>query len=191
MVNMNENYINYIQSNPKLVRQMDDLELADTGTTGHYLTFESPCNNKQQAIYPLSIQIPDGEIITSTHTSLLSHPDVPLQARKENIFPGLNKYLLSIGTLCDHGCEATFNDKYVRIKNKQSEKIIMRGTRDQHTNLYMLNLTQQEKLMTESTTPDEYFSGSAYECKSKSTLVDYHQASCWSPTQSGWGKAIT
>ena len=45
--------------------------------------------------------------------------------------------------------------------------------------------------MTESTTPDKYFAGSAYECKSKNTLVDYYHASCWSPTHSGWGKSIT
>ena len=67
----------------------------------------------------------------------------------------------------------------------------MRGTRDTRTNLYMLNLTQQNKLMTYSTTPDEYFAGSAYNCKPKSTLVEYHHVSFYSPTQSGWGKAIT
>ena len=55
----------------------------------------------------------------------------------------------------------------------------------------MLNLTQQNKLMTEFTIPDEYFAGSAYECKSKRTLVDYHHASCWSPTQYVWVKSIT
>ena len=67
----------------------------------------------------------------------------------------------------------------------------MRGKRDARINLYMLSLTQQNNLMTESTTPDEYFAGSAYECKSKKTLVDYHHASFWIPTHSGWGKAIT
>ena len=164
---------------------MDDLVVADTGTTRHYLTLDLPCNNKIQAVHQLPIQIPNGEIITSTHTSLLPHPDLLLQARKVNIFPGINKALLSIGTFYDHGCEATFNEKYVHIKNNQSGKIITRGTRDTHTNLYMLNLTQQKKLMTESTTPDKYFSGSAYECRSKITLVDYHHASCWIPTQSG------
>ena len=45
--------------------------------------------------------------------------------------------------------------------------------------------------MTESTTPEEYFTGSAYKCKSKSTLVDYHHPYCWIPTQYGWEKAIT
>ena len=91
----------------------------------------------------------------------------------------------------DHFCEATFNDNSVRIMNKWSGKVIIKGTRYPSTNLYMLNLTQKNKLMTESTTPDKYFSGSAYECESKRTLVDYHHVSFCSSTQYGWGKAIT
>ena len=67
----------------------------------------------------------------------------------------------------------------------------MKGTRDTRTNLYMLNLNQKKKLMTESTTPDKYFAGSAYECKSKTTLVDYHHAFWLRPTQYGRGKEIT
>ena len=99
---------------------MDDLAVADTVTTGHYLTLDSPCRNKQKAVHPLPIQMPNGEVITSTHTALLAHPDLPLQARQAYLFIGLTKALLSIGTLCEHGCETTFNDKSVHIKNKQS-----------------------------------------------------------------------
>ena len=44
--------------------------------------------------------------------------------------------------------------------------------------------------MTELETPDENFAGNVYECKSKQALVNYHHASCWSPTTSGWIKAI-
>ena len=106
--------------------------------------------------------MPNGEIITSTHTSLLSHQDLTIQERKAHIFPGLNKALLPIVTFCDHGCESTFNDKSVLIMNKWSGKVIMKGTRDPRKNLYMLNLTQKNKLMTDSTTSEEYFSGSAY-----------------------------
>ena len=65
---MNESYINYINYNPKLVNKVDELAVADTGTTGHYLTLESPCENQQIAVIPLPIHIPNGEIITSTHT---------------------------------------------------------------------------------------------------------------------------
>ena len=174
---MNENYINYIQYNPKLVQTVDGLAVADMGTTGHYLTLDLPHDNKQLAVNMLPIQIPNGEIITSTHTALLSQQDLPILSWKSHIFPGLNKALLSIVTLCDHGCQATFNDKYILILNKSGGKVIMKGKRYPCSNLCMLNLTQQNKLMTELTTPDKYFAGSAYEYKSKGTLVDYHHTS--------------
>ena len=132
MVNINENSINYIQSNPKLVQAVDDLAVANTGTTGKYLTLESPCDNKQQVVNALPIQMPNGDIITSTHTSLISQQNLPIQAREAHLFTGINKALLSIGTLCDHGCEANFNDKYVLIINKESGKVIMKGTKDPH-----------------------------------------------------------
>ena len=154
VVNINENYINYIQSNPKLVQPMDNLAVGDTGTTGHYLNLDLPCGNKKQAFHQFSIQMPNGEIIMSMHTALLSRPELPLQAQRAHILTGINKALLYIGALCDHGCEAIFNDKYVSIMNKRSGKLSMKGTRDPHTNLYMLNLTQKNKLMTESTVND-------------------------------------
>ena len=111
MVNINENYINYIQSKPKLVISVKDLAVADTGTTGYYLTLNSPCTNKRKEVHPLPIQMTNGEVIKSTHTALLDHPDLPLQEQIAHLFPGLTKALLSIGTLCEHGCESTFNNK--------------------------------------------------------------------------------
>ena len=185
IVNINEHYINYIQSNPKLVQIVDELVVAYTGTTVHHITLDSTCDNKQLAISPLPIRVPNREIITSTHTSLLSKKYLPIAAWKAHIFPGLNKALLSIGTLCDHGCQAIFNDKKVLIINKGSGKVMMKGKQDPHSHLYMLNFTQRNKLMMKFQTPDKYFAGSLYECKSKGTLVDYHHALFWSPTQSG------
>ena len=129
--------------------------------------------------------MPIGEVTTSMHTDILYKQDLLIQARKSHLFPGLNKDLLSIGKLCDHGCQAKFDDKSVLIFNKGSGKVIMKGTIYPHKKLYMLNLTQRNKLMTEFTTTDGYFAGSAYECKSKGTLVYYHHASCWIHTQSG------
>ena len=124
---------------------MDNLAVADTSMTGHYLTLDLPCDNKQQAVHPLPIQMPNGEIITSSHTSLLSHQDLPIKSCKAHLFPGLDKALLSIGTLCNRGCEATYNYKSVLILNKGIGKVIMKGTRHPGTNLYMLNLTQRKK----------------------------------------------
>ena len=135
-----------------------------------------PCDNKKMAFSPLPICIPNWEIITSTHTDLLSKKDLPIAARKSHLFPGLNKALLSIGTFCDHVCQDIFYDNTVLILNKGGGKVMKKGKRDPRSNLYMLNLTQQNRLMTEFPTPDEYFAGSVYECKSKGTVVDYHHA---------------
>ena len=124
-----------MQSNPKLILSVEDLARADTGTMGHYLTLNWPYSNKRKAIHPLPIHMPNGEIVKSTHTALLDHPDVSLQDRQAHLFPGLKKALLPIGTLCEHGYEVTFNDKSVHIKNKHSVKIIMMGKQDTRTKL--------------------------------------------------------
>ena len=80
--NINENYIHYIQYNPKLVQTVDELAVEDTGTTGHYLTLDSPCDNKQLAINPLHIGMPNGKIFTSKHKALLSKQDLLIAAHK-------------------------------------------------------------------------------------------------------------
>ena len=72
---MNENDINYINSNHKLVNKVDGLVVKYTGKTGHYLTLESPCDNKKIEVIPLPIRMPNGEIIASTYTTLLSKID--------------------------------------------------------------------------------------------------------------------
>ena len=77
---------------------MDNLDVADTETMGRYLTLESSCDNKQQAVHPLPIQITNEKIISSTQIALLSHQYLPIQARKAHLFPGLNEALLYIVT---------------------------------------------------------------------------------------------
>ena len=116
--------------------------MKDTGTTGHDLNLDLPCDNKKLAVNPLPICMPSREIITSRHTAILSKQDLPIQARKLHLFPGLNNALLYIETLFDNGCQATFDDMSVLIFNKGSGKVITKGTRYSRTNLYMLNLTQ-------------------------------------------------
>ena len=69
--------------------------------------------------------------------------------------------------------------------------MMMKGRLYPFSNLYMLTLTQRNNLITEFRTPDEYFSGNVYGCKSKVTIVGYHHTSCWIPTKSEWVKEIT
>ena len=59
--------------------------------------------------------------------ALLSKTDLPTEAQKSHLFPGLNKALISIGTFCDHGCQAVFDDNTLLILNKGNGKIMMKG----------------------------------------------------------------
>ena len=134
--------------------------------------------------------MPNGAIIHSSHTALLQNKDLPLKAREAHIFPGLeNRALLSIGTFCDNGCIAQFDENKVIIIDKQSNKIIMQGGRDPITTLYMIELEQNSE-MTEPQIPDKLFAHNVYECKSKQDLVVYYHRTCWSPSPSTWIAAI-
>ena len=62
---------------------------ANSGTTSNFLTTNSPCVDKQIAVVPLPTQMPDREIITSSHNELLPETSLPFQAQKYHIFTHL------------------------------------------------------------------------------------------------------
>ena len=63
--------------------------VANSGTTGHYITPTTPCTNKHTSTQPIPINIPNGEIIISSHIELLPQHNLPDKASKAHIFPGL------------------------------------------------------------------------------------------------------
>jgi hypothetical protein len=66
--------------------------------------------------------------MTSTHVAELPLPSLPLAARTCHLFPQLKSgSLLSIGKLCDHGCEAIFTAKAVLVTRDGTT--ILQGTR--------------------------------------------------------------
>ena len=85
--------------------------VADSGTTGHYFTPTTPCTNKQTETQPIPIKMTNGEIITSSHIALLPKHNLSDKAHQAHIFPGLQKPLIPIGTLCDNNCIAVFDEK--------------------------------------------------------------------------------
>ena len=123
--------------------------VADSGTTGHYITPTTPFTNKHTATHTIPIKMPNGEIITSSHIALLPQHNLPDKTRKSHIFTGLQNPLISIGTLCDNKCIAAFDEKRVTIYDKTTRQIVMQGHRDPKTTLYMINITSPLRAMTE------------------------------------------
>ena len=141
--------------------------VADSGITGHYITSTTPCTNKQTEIQPIPIKMPNGEIITSSHIELIPQHNLQDKARKAHIFSGLQKLLISIGTLCDNNCIAVFDEKWVTIYDKTRRQIFMQGHRDPNTTLYMINMAAPLRAMTEQHIPDKIRANYVYETKSK------------------------
>jgi hypothetical protein len=71
--------------------------------------------------------------MTRMHTFLLSMPpEMPHSAALAHIFPSLkDSSLLSIGQLCDHGCDAYFEATKVTISHKG--KLMLTGKRSPGT----------------------------------------------------------
>ena len=122
-------------------------------------------NHFKPATQPIPIKIPNGDIITSSHIALLPQQNLPDKARKAHIFPGLQKPLISIGTLCDNNCITVFNEKRVTIYDKTTRKIVMQGQRDPNTALYMINMAAPLREMTKHNILDTLMANHVYETK--------------------------
>ena len=61
-------------SKPKLVLPtIDDNTIADTGTTGHFLSNNAPTKNKKNGEC-INVGIPNGQTMSSSLTTALHHP---------------------------------------------------------------------------------------------------------------------
>eukprot|EP01034_Spumella_vulgaris_P041206 gene41206-51007_t len=114
---------------------------ADTGTTGNYICLADAgmLLNIQPTRSGISVKMPDGSLIRSTHTALLNPPSLPRSACVAHVFPTLSGSLLSIGMLCDHGLTATYDAEQVLIRDSRGA-VVLRGIRSSTSRLWMIDL---------------------------------------------------
>jgi hypothetical protein len=94
----------------------NDTATLDSGCTTIFLSATAPCINKQAAQVPLNVNMPNGTTIQLSHTCDLLLADLPPQAWKAHILPGLvHNSLISVGQLCDNGCSVTFTQEQVTV----------------------------------------------------------------------------
>ena len=116
----------------------------DSGCSHHYLLLAAPCRNRRETRNPVRVTIPNGKTIESTHEGELRIEALPEAARHVHILPGLaNHSLVSVGQLCDTGCQVLFRIDKVLVYNKEKE-IIMVGRRVPSNGLWMVDLTDIE-----------------------------------------------
>jgi hypothetical protein len=157
-------------------------EILDSGCTSNFLSATAPCNNKQEAHVPFSVNMPTGTMIQLSHTCELLLADLPPQARKAHIIPGLlHNSLISVGQLCDSGCNITFTQEQVTVLRDGT--CVMYGSRDPRSRLWRVDLKQ--KFETKHVQCNH-----THDNSNQKDLINYLHAACLSPVKSTWITAI-
>jgi hypothetical protein len=158
--------------------------IVDSGCTGHFLLVNVPCLNKVKSRTPLTVRLPNGATMESSHTADLDIPELNAAASKAHVFPGMAHHsLLSVGQLYDKGYIVTFKQDTVTICSFESSKLLS-GPRDVNTGLWRIKLKQTNKHI-----PDP-IANNVYELRNTGALVHYLHKALFSPTKSAILQAI-
>jgi hypothetical protein len=158
--------------------------IVDSGCTGHFLLVNTPCLNKVKSQTPLTVRLPNGATMESSHTAELNIPHLNAAASIAHVFPGMSDHsLLSVGQLCNEGYIVTFKDASVTVCNSQKFQILS-GPRDLDTGLWRINLKQDNHQI------HQPVANNVYELRNTGALFNYSQKALFSPTESALLQAV-
>ena len=116
--------------------------ISDTGATGNFLTPNAPVKNKNKvAKHPITINLPNGAIVRSTHTCNMDIDRLPDNVTALHIVPALQQSLASTWKLCDAGYRVEYANEGCRIY--EVKELILQGGRDKTNRLWMLTIKSQ------------------------------------------------
>ena len=180
--------------------------ILDSGATSPFLCMDAQATGVTPTKDPITVTIPDGTKLTSTHTRELDVPNLPKAARTGHILPGMSAYsLVSVVTLCNAGCRVIFDMIGVTVTHRG--RLVMEGRKCTRTGLWMVPIsrTATEKggrtptiTPINNSTPNEqhgnatwyqdtvhsHFAGNIIQTSSKAELAAYHHQSLGSPPMS-------
>jgi hypothetical protein len=155
----------------------------DSRCTGHVLLV-NPCLNKMKSQTHLTVRLPNGATMESSHTAELDIPKLMLPHPRQMYIPGMaNHSLLLVGQLCDEGYIVTSKQALVTICDSEKSPILS-GPRDFHTGIWRINLKQ-----TNNHTP-EPTANSVYELHNTGAIVHYLHKALFSPKNSAMLQAV-
>jgi hypothetical protein len=124
--------------------------IANMGATSIFVMEGVDIENKRPAKKPLTINLPHGRQVKSTHICNINIPGLPTMLMG-HIVPNLAiASLFGIRVLCKAGCTVTFNDDKCVVYF--IDKLILQGYKDLSTDLWTLPITPQKVWNTPGTT---------------------------------------
>ena len=145
---------------------------------------------------PQYVGTPTGATIKSSAAALLPTQNLPLEARKAHVYPGLRyKSLISVGQMCDAGYAAVFTaDKAIIVKKEQvtvQGPTTMEGHRnEQSDHLWTTTLSNNVNNDNKPQSTLAAHANSVYALRTIPDIIKYHHQSLWSPTTLTWTQAI-
>ena len=113
----------------------------DSGATGNFLVTDAPMIDKKDTHVPLSVTLPDGSKVQSSHVGKLDIPQLPKAAREGHVITGLNTHsLMSVVVLCNAGCVVKFTKIGVTVKYRG--RTVLTGSKCTRTGLWMVPLAK-------------------------------------------------
>jgi hypothetical protein len=110
--------------------------IADTGATSIFIMDGVDVDNKRIATHPITINLPDGNRVKSTHVCDFIIPGLP-QPLLGHIVPGLAvASLVGIRPLCKAGCKVTFDSEKCEVI--YNDDVILTGYKDPSTDFWTL-----------------------------------------------------
>ena len=89
--------------------------IANTGTTGNYLTMTVSLQNEKPINNGPIVALPDDSTMQATHSGTLKIPQLLMKAKIACKFPSMKKLLISMSDLCDEGGSAVFTKQKIHI----------------------------------------------------------------------------
>jgi hypothetical protein len=158
--------------------------IVDSGCTVHFLLVNAQCLNKVKSQNLLTVRLPNGATMESSHTAELDIPELNKAASIAHVLPGMaNHSLLSVGQLCKKGYIVTFNNASATICDPQEFQILS-GARDLDTGLWRINLRKDNQQLQQSV------ANNVYELCNTGALVHYLHKALFSPTKSALLQAV-
>jgi hypothetical protein len=157
-VNPSEDYLNAITNASTHV-------IADTGVTLIFIMDGINIVNKRVALQPLTIYLPDGRKVKSSHICNIMIPGLP-QVLTGHVVPHLAiASLIGIRTLCNAGCKVTFDQEKCDVI--YDGKVILRGFKVRATDLWTLSINANMQTALSRLAP-------VSDCALRDIPVDFH-----------------
>ena len=153
--------------------------IADSGCTKHYFTSSFHFGDTTPTTSPLNVTLPNNTIITSQREASLNLPHLSTHGNKVHIFKDLQSAnLISIGQLCDDGCEVKFT-KYNMIATKNNHTILT-AHRNQHNGMWVIPFDNNSPPSLSS--PTHLANGIIKMETTKNDLIHFLHLAAFSPT---------